>query len=159
MHLGQGKNCKYVLKTPGLNTEVSEFNTEKSLDIYIETLINNDITINGEGAIFSVDHLSHTRSLLDEVKRDVESVAKKRTKPVSKQVFHNDGEVEFEKEKTEYDLEVEIVDSIEEAVRDSDIVNLATSGDANPKIEKEWIKQLREKHTVSIDQKVLESIK
>ena len=52
MHLGQGKNCKYVLKTPGLNTEVSEFNTEKSLDIYIETLINNDITINGEGGFY-----------------------------------------------------------------------------------------------------------
>lgn len=40
----------------------------------------------------------------------------------------------------EYNLDVEIVNSIEEAVRDSDIVNLATSGEANPKIEKEWIK-------------------
>lgn len=37
-------------------------------------------------------------------------------------------------------LEVEIVDSIEEAVRESDVINLATSGDANPKIEEEWIK-------------------
>lgn len=109
MHLGQGKNCKYILKTPGLNTDFSEFNTERSLDVYIEALINNDITINGEGAIFSVDHLSHTRSLLDEVKRDVESVAKKRTKPVSKQVFHNDGEVEFE---TDYETYYEIENSI-----------------------------------------------
>ncbi len=37
-------------------------------------------------------------------------------------------------------LEVEIVDSTESAVRDSDIVNLATSGVANPRIEKEWMK-------------------
>src|SRR5699024_4314853 len=37
-------------------------------------------------------------------------------------------------------LEVEIVDSQEKAVRDSDIINLATSGEANPRIEKEWMK-------------------
>ena len=37
-------------------------------------------------------------------------------------------------------LEVVIVDSQEEAVRNSDIVNLATSGEANPRIEKEWMK-------------------
>lgn len=40
----------------------------------------------------------------------------------------------------EYNLEVEIVNSIEEAVRDSDIVNLATSGEANPTIEEDWVK-------------------
>src|SRR5699024_6697237 len=37
-------------------------------------------------------------------------------------------------------LQVEIVNSTEEAVRDSDIINLATAGVANPKIEKEWMK-------------------
>ncbi|HHX69995.1 MAG TPA: ornithine cyclodeaminase [Gallicola sp.] len=40
----------------------------------------------------------------------------------------------------EYNLEVVLVNSIEEAVRDSDIINLATSGEANPRIEKEWMK-------------------
>lgn len=37
-------------------------------------------------------------------------------------------------------LDVQIVDTIGEAVRDSDIINLATAGEANPKIEEEWIK-------------------
>src|SRR5699024_4672003 len=37
-------------------------------------------------------------------------------------------------------LKVRIVDSIEETIRDSDVINLATSGEANPKIEEEWIK-------------------
>lgn len=37
-------------------------------------------------------------------------------------------------------LVVEIVDSIEKAIRESDIINLATSGEANPKIEEEWVK-------------------
>lgn len=40
----------------------------------------------------------------------------------------------------EYNLDVEIVDSMEAAVRDSDIVNLATSGEANPSIKEEWVK-------------------
>ena len=34
----------------------------------------------------------------------------------------------------------QIVHSIEDAVRETDILNLATSGEANPKIESEWIK-------------------
>lgn len=38
------------------------------------------------------------------------------------------------------EIKVEVVDSIEEAVRDTDIINLATSGEANPKIEGEWLK-------------------
>src|SRR5699024_8664996 len=38
------------------------------------------------------------------------------------------------------DVEIRIVDSTEEAVRDTDILNLATSGEANPTIETEWIK-------------------
>ncbi len=38
------------------------------------------------------------------------------------------------------EVKINIVDSIEEAVRDTDILNLATSGEANPKIENEWIK-------------------
>lgn len=37
-------------------------------------------------------------------------------------------------------VRISIVDSIEEAVRETDILNLATSGEANPKIESEWIK-------------------
>src|SRR5699024_4650404 len=37
-------------------------------------------------------------------------------------------------------LEAQIVDSIEEAVRDRDIINLDTSGEANPQIEEEWVK-------------------
>lgn len=37
-------------------------------------------------------------------------------------------------------LEIIISDSMEEAIRDTDILNLATSGEANPKIESEWIK-------------------
>lgn len=37
-------------------------------------------------------------------------------------------------------LKVKIVSSIEEAIRESDVINLATSGEANPKIEEEWIK-------------------
>ncbi len=37
-------------------------------------------------------------------------------------------------------LDVQIVDSIEDAVRESDVINLATAGDANPTIEKEWVK-------------------
>lgn len=37
-------------------------------------------------------------------------------------------------------LVVEIVDSIEKAIRESDIINLATSGEANPKIKEEWVK-------------------
>lgn len=38
------------------------------------------------------------------------------------------------------DITVELVDSIEEAVRGSDIINLATTGDANPRIEEDWVK-------------------
>src|SRR5699024_5974 len=37
------------------------------------------------------------------------------------------------------ELNVKIVDTMEEAIKDSDVVNLATSGEANPKIENEWI--------------------
>ena len=77
MYLKQGNNCKYVLKTPGLNETHSEFKSERALDNYIENLLNNDVTINGETAIFSVDRLSHTRSILDEITRDVESSARK----------------------------------------------------------------------------------
>ena len=74
MYLKQGSNCKYVLKTPGLfDDSTSEFKSERALDKYIENLINNDVMINGEQAIFSVDHLAHTRSILDEIKKDVES--------------------------------------------------------------------------------------
>lgn len=40
----------------------------------------------------------------------------------------------------EYNLKVTIVDTMEEAIRNSDVVNLATSGEANPKIENDWIK-------------------
>lgn len=40
----------------------------------------------------------------------------------------------------EYDIEVEIVDSTEELVRGCDILNLATSGEANPTIKEEWVK-------------------
>lgn len=39
-----------------------------------------------------------------------------------------------------FHLEIQIVNSIEDAVRDSDVINLATSGEANPKIEEKWIK-------------------
>ncbi|MDO5726287.1 MAG: tyramine oxidase subunit B [Tissierellia bacterium] len=39
------------------------------------------------------------------------------------------------------DIEVLVVDSIEEAVRDADIINLATAGEANPRLEKEWLKK------------------
>lgn len=35
---------------------------------------------------------------------------------------------------------IHIVDTIEDAVRESDVINLATSGEANPMIESEWIK-------------------
>lgn len=38
------------------------------------------------------------------------------------------------------ELEVQIVNTIEEAIKESDIINLATAGEANPKIENEWIK-------------------
>ncbi|HLS24155.1 MAG TPA: tyramine oxidase subunit B [Pseudogracilibacillus sp.] len=38
-------------------------------------------------------------------------------------------------------LTIEVVQSIEEAIRGSDIVNLATAGEANPKIEEKWVKQ------------------
>ena len=98
MYLGQGKNCKYVLKTPGLFDDTTqEFKSEKDLDIYIESLLNNDIVIDGETAIFSVDHLARTRQLLDQVKADVESVAEKRTRFKSEDaVFHNDGDLELE---------------------------------------------------------------
>jgi hypothetical protein len=107
MHLSQGNNCKYVLKHTGLVAEqdVAEFKTEKELDVYIESVLDNDIEINGETAIFSVDHLSRTKKLLGEVKADIESVAVKRTKTkrVPKDtIFHNDGEVEFETELEEY---------------------------------------------------------
>lgn len=107
MHLSQGNNCKYVLKHTGLFAEqdVAEFKTEKELDVYIESVLDNDIEINGETAIFSVDHLSRTKKLLGEVKADIESVAVKRTKTkrVPKDtIFHNDGEVEFETELEEY---------------------------------------------------------
>ena len=37
-------------------------------------------------------------------------------------------------------VSIQIVHSIEDAVRETDILNLATSGEANPKIESEWIK-------------------
>lgn len=37
-------------------------------------------------------------------------------------------------------LEIKIVDTIEETIRDSDIINLATSGEASPRVEEEWIK-------------------
>ena len=37
-------------------------------------------------------------------------------------------------------VSIQIVYSIEDAVRETDILNLATSGEANPKIESEWIK-------------------
>ena len=95
MYLGQGKNCKYVLKASGLPD--SEFKSEKELDIYVESLLNSDIVIDGETAIFSVDHLSRTRELLDQVKADVESVAERRTRfKASDAVFHNDGEMEYE---------------------------------------------------------------
>ena len=40
----------------------------------------------------------------------------------------------------QYNLEVVLVNSTEECVRDSDIINLATSGQANPYIDKEWMK-------------------
>lgn len=42
--------------------------------------------------------------------------------------------------KEEYNIDVEIVEDTESLVRDSDIVNLATSGEANPTIKEEWIK-------------------
>ena len=98
MYLGQGKNCKYVLKTPGLFDDTTqEFKSEKDLDIYIESLLNSDVVIDGETAIFSVDHLARTRQLLDQVKADVESVAEKRTRfKSSEAIFHNDGEMEYE---------------------------------------------------------------
>ena len=102
MHLKQGNNCKYVLKTPGLNESSQEFKSEKDLDIYVESLLDSDIVINGETAIFSVDHLSHTKDLLDKVKADIESVARKRTTTKRVPVFNNDGEVEFESELEEY---------------------------------------------------------
>lgn len=50
-------------------------------------------------------------------------------------------EILFERLEKDYpDLDVKIVGSIEEAVTDSDIINLATSGVENPRIEKEWMK-------------------
>ena len=95
MYLGQGKNCKYVLKASGLPD--SEFKSEKELDIYVESLLNSDIVIDGETAIFSVDHLSRTRELLDQVKADVESVAERRTRfKASEATIHEDGELELE---------------------------------------------------------------
>ncbi len=38
------------------------------------------------------------------------------------------------------DLDVQVVNTIEEAITESDVVNLATAGEANPKIESDWIK-------------------
>lgn len=102
MHLKQGNNCKYVLKTPGLNESGQEFKSEKDLDIYVESLLDGDVVIDGETAIFSVDHLSHTKDLLDKVKADIESVARKRTTTKRVPVFNNDGEIEFESELEEY---------------------------------------------------------
>lgn len=37
-------------------------------------------------------------------------------------------------------LTIKVVDSTQEAVQESDIINLATAGSANPKIEKDWMK-------------------
>src|SRR5699024_6914067 len=37
-------------------------------------------------------------------------------------------------------LNVQIIDSIKEAVEESDIINLATAGKANPKVEEKWVK-------------------
>lgn len=39
----------------------------------------------------------------------------------------------------EYNIDVQLVNSEEECVRGSDIINLATSGIANPKIEEDWL--------------------
>ncbi len=42
--------------------------------------------------------------------------------------------------KQQYDVDIYPVDSIEEAVRDADIVNTATSGSVKPEIKDEWLK-------------------
>lgn len=44
-------------------------------------------------------------------------------------------------EKEYPNLKVHVVDSIEDAVRDSDIINVATAGEANPKLEEDWLKK------------------
>ena len=96
MHLKQGKNCKYVLKTSGLNNASAEFKSERDLDVYIESLLNSDIVINGETAIFSVDHQARAEEILNEIKRDVESSSVKRTIPKRLVTIHNDGDIEIE---------------------------------------------------------------
>ncbi|MHC0551337.1 tyramine oxidase subunit B [Salinicoccus sp. CNSTN-B1] len=37
-------------------------------------------------------------------------------------------------------LDIQIINTLEDAIKESDVINLATAGDANPTIEKEWIK-------------------
>ncbi|MFB9860446.1 tyramine oxidase subunit B [Salinicoccus siamensis] len=37
-------------------------------------------------------------------------------------------------------LNIEITNTLEDTIKESDVINLATAGDANPKIEKEWVK-------------------
>lgn len=87
------------------------------------------VAVLGAGAIGS----STAEALLLEAKQ-AELFKIYDTDPKQSEILKQELETKFP------EVKINIVDSIEEAVRDTDILNLATSGEANPKIENEWIK-------------------